>query len=301
LNLKATTASVTAVSQSLTNHIGATTSHTKAQVGLGSVDNTSDANKPISTATQTALNGKIGESEINTSHFTFASNTLSLKTIVEGQIGTGAVSPSKLSTGAPTWTETGQMTFAGNIYADQIIGRESADSLILRADPQSPTPTTGGPQIELYSADRQNNANQIYVKSSYVYFDTIATTPARFAGINPNGPTDAKDLTTKEYVDTSAQTFTPSTYDGEESVTLPNGLIMKFGLLSGVTTTGTTFSFNSAFPTAVISATATGNTTNNITISSNYAGKCAVSNVTTSGMKVWGEPGSSAYWQVIGY
>lgn len=31
---------------------------TKAQVGLGNVDNISDANKPISTATQTALNGK---------------------------------------------------------------------------------------------------------------------------------------------------------------------------------------------------------------------------------------------------
>ena len=31
---------------------------TKAQVGLGNVDNTSDANKPISTATQTALNAK---------------------------------------------------------------------------------------------------------------------------------------------------------------------------------------------------------------------------------------------------
>lgn len=32
--------------------------YTKAQVGLGNVDNTSDANKPISTATQTALDGK---------------------------------------------------------------------------------------------------------------------------------------------------------------------------------------------------------------------------------------------------
>ena len=105
----------------------------------------------------------------------------------------------------------------------------------------------------------------------------------------------------KSYVDATAGGFTPSTYAGEESVTLPNGLIMKFGLFSGVTTTGTTLSFSSAFPTAVISATATGNTTNTITISSNYAGKCAVSNVTTSGMKVWGEPGSSAYWQVIGY
>ena len=32
---------------------------TKAQVGLGNVDNTSDLNKPISTVTQTALNGKV--------------------------------------------------------------------------------------------------------------------------------------------------------------------------------------------------------------------------------------------------
>lgn len=33
---------------------------TKSSLGLGNVDNTSDANKPISTATQTALNGKVG-------------------------------------------------------------------------------------------------------------------------------------------------------------------------------------------------------------------------------------------------
>ena len=32
----------------------------KTDVGLGNCDNTSDANKPISTATQTALDGKIG-------------------------------------------------------------------------------------------------------------------------------------------------------------------------------------------------------------------------------------------------
>lgn len=32
--------------------------YTKAQVGLGNVDNTSDVNKPVSTATQTALDGK---------------------------------------------------------------------------------------------------------------------------------------------------------------------------------------------------------------------------------------------------
>lgn len=45
----------------LTNHVANTSnphSVTKTQVGLGNVDNTSDLDKPISTATQTALNGK---------------------------------------------------------------------------------------------------------------------------------------------------------------------------------------------------------------------------------------------------
>lgn len=47
------------------SHIGSTAnphSVTKAQVGLGSADNTSDLNKPISTATQSALAGKIDTS-----------------------------------------------------------------------------------------------------------------------------------------------------------------------------------------------------------------------------------------------
>ena len=37
---------------------------TKATIGLGNVDNTSDANKPVSTAQQTALNGKTNTSVI---------------------------------------------------------------------------------------------------------------------------------------------------------------------------------------------------------------------------------------------
>lgn len=37
---------------------------TKAQVGLGNVNNTSDVNKPISTATQTALNGKLDKTAV---------------------------------------------------------------------------------------------------------------------------------------------------------------------------------------------------------------------------------------------
>lgn len=61
-NASATTAlNAKADNTTVNNHIANTSnphSVTKAQVGLGNVDNTSDLNKPISTATQSALDGK---------------------------------------------------------------------------------------------------------------------------------------------------------------------------------------------------------------------------------------------------
>ena len=54
-------AQITANLSTLTSHTADTSNPhatTKAQVGLGNADNTSDANKPVSTATQTALNAK---------------------------------------------------------------------------------------------------------------------------------------------------------------------------------------------------------------------------------------------------
>jgi len=52
----------------------------KGDVGLGNVDNTSDANKPISSATQTALNGKANSSHTHTaSQITDLASQTSLK------------------------------------------------------------------------------------------------------------------------------------------------------------------------------------------------------------------------------
>lgn len=62
------TADIDAVQTNLETHINNKTNPhkvTKAQVGLGNVDNTSDANKPISNATQTALNGKFSATDGN--------------------------------------------------------------------------------------------------------------------------------------------------------------------------------------------------------------------------------------------
>ena len=63
--------------------LSANISLTKADVGLGNVDNTSDTNKPISTATQTALNGKA-----NTSH-THAAGDITSGTLAVARGGTG--------------------------------------------------------------------------------------------------------------------------------------------------------------------------------------------------------------------
>ena len=62
----------------LTAHTGNTSnphSVTKAQVGLGNVDNTSDVNKPVSTATQTALDGKADDLGADDNYVTDAEKT----------------------------------------------------------------------------------------------------------------------------------------------------------------------------------------------------------------------------------
>lgn len=57
----------------------------KAAVGLANVDNTSDANKPISTATQAALDGKA-----NTTHTHAIADVTGLQTALDGKLGTSA-------------------------------------------------------------------------------------------------------------------------------------------------------------------------------------------------------------------
>jgi hypothetical protein len=70
-NAKQPAGSYEPANSNIQSHIASTSnphSVTKTQVGLGNVDNTSDANKPISTATQTALNAKLNTSLKGTSN-----------------------------------------------------------------------------------------------------------------------------------------------------------------------------------------------------------------------------------------
>ena len=73
----------------------------KSDVGLSNVDNTSDINKPISTAVQTALNGK--ESTLTKGNLTAGSNKVSI-----GGTGTNAL----IGTGASVDVNEGNMTLS---------------------------------------------------------------------------------------------------------------------------------------------------------------------------------------------
>jgi hypothetical protein len=61
----------------------------KSDVGLGNVDNTSDANKPISTATQTALNGKIGSNISGVTGATALTNMMQITLAGYNALGAG--------------------------------------------------------------------------------------------------------------------------------------------------------------------------------------------------------------------
>ena len=102
----------------------------------------------------------------------------------------------------------------------------------------------------------------------------------------------------KAYVDEGGG-FTPSTYAGEESVTLPNGLIMKFGLHT--TTTGTnSITFGTAFPSGCINVQYSRQKS---TWSAFNENGCVVGTPATTGFDVYveGTTWGNLYWTAIGY
>jgi hypothetical protein len=103
LNLKANTSDLTSeISRATTaealkaplaspTFTGTVSGIDKTMVGLGNVDNTSDANKPVSTATQTALNLKANTSDL-TSEISRATTAEALKAPLASPTFTGTVS-----------------------------------------------------------------------------------------------------------------------------------------------------------------------------------------------------------------
>lgn len=95
--------------QTVNGKAGTAVTLTKADVGLGNADNTSDLSKPISTATQTALNGKFDNPTGDTSQYIRGNGTLAtFPAIPQGTVTSVGVSvPAGFSAGGSPVTGDG--------------------------------------------------------------------------------------------------------------------------------------------------------------------------------------------------
>ena len=105
---------------------GSVSGISKSSVGLGNVDNTSDANKPISTATQNALNGKQATVTGGASTIT-SSNLTANRALVSngsGKVAVSAVTSTELGylDGVTSNLQTQINAKASTSYVDGLVG-----------------------------------------------------------------------------------------------------------------------------------------------------------------------------------
>ena len=132
----------------------------KGDVGLGNVDNTSDADKPVSTATQTALNGKQAAST--------NLNGWSGKTVPSGAIvdTTTAQTLASKTLAVPTLTGFTETVFAITDAAGAVIN-----------------PANGGIQTWTLGANRTPNLTSIAAGQSVVLGVTAGSYVLTFSGV----------------------------------------------------------------------------------------------------------------------
>lgn len=105
---------------------------TKSMVGLGNVDNTSDANKPISSATQTALNGKVSTSTTVNGHALSSNVTVTASDVGLGNVDNTSDANKPVSTAQATAIGLKQNTITG--AATTITSSDLTANKILQSD-----------------------------------------------------------------------------------------------------------------------------------------------------------------------
>ena len=156
----------------------------KADLGLNFVDNTSDLNKPISNATQTALNGKENVSNKSTNTSLGTSDTLypsqkAVKTYVDTAISSAAVPTLAQVTAAGSGTSTPisvlNATFNSNITPSQIATLRGTKGVYLDAEGEVWISTNGNFTGKFKTTNLTHNITlEMPVKNTGTY--TIATT-----------------------------------------------------------------------------------------------------------------------------
>jgi hypothetical protein len=160
---------------------------------------------------------------------------------------------------------------------------------ILTADIADDNVTTAKIADDNVTTAKIADANVTFAKlADVIDDDTMATA---------TDTTLATSESIKVYVDdSSTDGFSPTIYASEESVTLPNGLIMKFGTVTSSLNSVTTVTFGSAF-TDTVNAQLTieeNSSTNRYAIKINSLSVSALDIRNTSGTNL------TVHWMVIG-
>lgn len=168
---------------------------TKADVGLSNVDNTSDLNKPISTATQAALNAKLD----STATAAAATKLATARTIQTNLASTAAASFDGTVNVTPGVEGTLPIANGGTGATTAAIAR---DNLTAASWARGSAPTVGSRAYTLGADDQRSISNPT---SGLGYFGGIR---ARFTSLADNGSSpyaDALDFST--YTDASGGGF----------------------------------------------------------------------------------------------
>ena len=250
--LDSTTASSTYATQSsLTSHTSNTEnphSVTKAQVGLGNVDNTSDANKPISTATQAALNLKANSADVYTKSqvdtelakkldSTTASSTYATKTElsqqvasvykVKGSVATESALPQEGNTTGDVYNvETDGMNYVWDgTQWDKLGGTVDLSNYYTK----SQVDTELGKKLDITTAS-----------STYLTQTTASSTYATVQALNAKA--DASDVTSIEDTIATYGTMATKNADDYSTKAVADTLYAPASLSGTVSTLSTTVS-----------------------------------------------------------
>lgn len=224
----------------------------KNDVGLNQVDNTSDVNKPISTATQTALNTKID----TTTNQTIAGVKTFSSTVV-GNISGNADTATKLQTARTingvAFDGSANITVSDST-AVKLTGNETIDGVkTFTSSPIVPTPTTNFQVATKQYVDSKTlniNINTLLDKPTPIDTDNFVL---QEVGGN------LKKVTLGDFGTTLFSNKSLSTNGYQK---LPGGLIIQWGRSSGISgaNSGVNVTFPIAFPNAVFSISLNGDT-----------------------------------------
>lgn len=249
----------------------------KADVGLANVDNTSDVNKPISTATQTALNGKA-----NTTHNHVVADVTNLQSSLDAKV-----------TGPASSTDNAVARFdatTGKLIQDSLVSVTDSGSLVLT--PQAAQAYARG---QLYynsvteSLEFQNNnsnvAMQIGQELWIRVWNATGATIANGVPVYINGADATSGLPTVTLASASAiSTATVAGVTTEAITTGSSGYVTVSGTISNMNTSSWTVG------TILYLATTAGTLTATLPTEGNYrvtVGRVLSQNATTGRIQVF--------------